>query len=410
MTLSDVLGEVLVARQPIVDPNFEVVGYELLYRGADGVAPEEGRGAEATATVLVDGVLGLGREVVSEGEDAYVNVPGVLLLAGTLLDVPSSGLVLEVGADIEDAPDVRAAIAAHRAAGHRVALDNVVPGDARLPLIEHVDLVKVDLLAAPRPAALALIRDLAAAEVRVVAEKVEDPETFDRVVGAGADLVQGFFFTRPRAVRAVRPVGLPPELLGMLAEVTGPDLDLDLDLVDRLIRSDLTLTDRFLRLVTLHAGWRTVESVRHGLVLLGQRAVRRWLALVVMAAVTHDAPPELLTTASVRARYCEMLEQRRGTGRRLEAFSLGMFSVLGADGLVPSEMLAVLPLSDDVRAALSGARGPLRDLLELQFAAEAADWESLVVLGRSLGLTPGELAAAHVEALRWSSGIRRAAA
>jgi EAL and modified HD-GYP domain-containing signal transduction protein len=407
MDVNDVLGEVLVARQPIVDRHLEVVGYELLYRGTDGRAPEERDAVRATATVLIDGVLAVGRDILADGEDVYVNVPRALLVAGTVLDVPSEGIVLEVLEDVVDEPAVRQAISAHRAVGFRVALDDVVPGDPRLPLCPLVDIVKVDVVASPLPVTLELIRDLARQGARVVAEKVEDPVVFDRVVAAGAELIQGFFFTRPRAIRAVRPRGLSADHLRLLDAVAVDDIDLDL--VERLIRSDLTLTDRFLRLVSLAAGWRQVESVRHGLTMVGQRAVHRWVTLLVMSAVAYDAPAELLITASVRARYCELLEQRRQTGRRLEAFSLGMFSVLGADGVLDRATLADLPLSDDVAAALLGDPGPLRDLLELQFAAERADWEALVALGRRLGLQPRELAAAHIEALRWASGVRAAA-
>jgi c-di-GMP phosphodiesterase len=400
------MGEVLVARQPIVDPKLEVVGYELLYRDEGGQAPlGEGAGVRATATVLVDGLLALGREVVSDGEDAFVNVPGPLLLAGTLLGLPPDGVVIELLEELEDTPEVRAAIAEHRAAGFRIALDDLVPDDHRMGLVDLVDLVKVDMLLSGDDG-LATIRQLARRNIPVVAEKVEDPLMFDRVVGAGATLVQGFFFTRPRAIRAVRPLGLAPAHLELLRELALDEVDLDA--VESLIRSDLTLSDRFLRLVQVTGGWREVDSIRHGLVILGHRRIHRWVTLLVMAAVTTDAPTELLNTASVRARYCEELALRRGSGGSLEAFALGMFSVLGPDGRVPAVVLADMPLTEPARAALLGDPGDLRDLIEVSLAAERADWDSLVATGSRLGLDPRELAGAHVEALKWATMMRAA--
>jgi c-di-GMP phosphodiesterase len=406
--VEQLLGEVLVARQPILDANLEVVGYELLYRDERGRAPVgEGPGVRATATVLIDGLLALGRDVVSDGEDAFVNIPTPLLLAGTLLDIPTDGLVFELLEDLEDTPQVREAIAEHRAAGFRFALDDLIPGDPRMDLLEVVDVAKVDVLATGQDRALRFIRELAHRGVPVIAEKVEEPAIFDRVIGAGASLVQGFFFTRPRAVRALRPLGLAPNHLALLRAIALDEIDLDE--VEQLIRSDLTLSDRFLRLVDVAAGWRQVDSVRHGLVMLGQRRLHRWVTLLVMSAITSDAPTELLTTASVRARYCEELQSRRGVGGGLEAFALGMFSVLGRDGTLPEAVLREVPLTPEARAALLGDEGELRDLIEVSLAAERADWEVLVTIGRRLGLEPRALAAAHTEALRWSMEMRSAA-
>ncbi len=52
---SDLLGEVLVAQQPILDRHLMVVGQELLYRDVGGNAPvSHDEGVRATATILLD--------------------------------------------------------------------------------------------------------------------------------------------------------------------------------------------------------------------------------------------------------------------------------------------------------------------------------------------------------------------
>ncbi len=407
-TVADpLLGEVMVARQPIIDAAFEVVAYELLFRDDLGLPPDDDdAGDRATATVLIDGLLALGREVTTDGDDAFVNVPVSLLRSGTLLGLPPEGLVLEVLHDAAPTEAVRHVLREHREAGFRLALDAVLPGDLRLPLIDEVDLVKVDALLTPQEDALDLVRELSRRDVPVVAGRVEDAATFERFGGAGARLFQGFFFTRPRVVRGMRPIGLPAAHLDLLREVARAEVDLRR--VEALIRSDLTLTDRFLRMVDALSGWRSVESVHHGLVLMGTRRLHRWVALLMLSAVESDVPSELLTTASTRARYCEELQRERGAAAGLEPFCLGMFSVLGPDGVLPEPVLQQVPVTDAVRAALQGRPGELRDLLEIALAAEQADWPRLAALGRGLGLEARVLARSHHEALRWSVKVRSA--
>lgn len=409
MASSDtLLGEILVARQPIVDANLLVVGYELLFD--DHLAGSRAAVADgdlrAAATVLIEGVLALGREATTDGDDAYVEVPVELLEAGMLLDLPPEGLVLQVPSNAVPSPALEAALDQHRAAGFRVLLDDLRPDDERAALLERVDLVKVDTAQLSQIEALGLVRRLVRDDIPVIAMQVEEPVTFDRFVGAGACYFQGFFFTRPRAVRARRPLGLPPGHLQLLRELAADEVDLEV--VEDLIRSDLTLTDRFLRTVDLLSGWREVESVRHGLVLMGTRRLQRWVSLLVLASVQQDRPAELLTTASARARYCEELQRTRGRSGGLDPFSLGMFSVLGADGVVDEIVLLDVPVSDEVRAALVGQPGELRDLLDIALSAERADWERLVLLGQGLGLDAPQLARAYHEALRWSAQTRRA--
>lgn len=405
--MHDVLGEVLVSRQPILDARLEVVGYELLYHEAEAEyggppAPEDLR---AAARVLIDGVLAMGLNELTGGEDAWIQVPVELLVEDVLLDVPSLGLVLEITAGAERLGDLRSAMLRHREAGFRLVLADAVRDDPRAPLFDLADVVKVRATEGWR-GTLPLVRELAARGHRVAVTGVEDPDGFEILTEAGAELVQGFFFTRPRAVRGVRPLGLAPGHLALLRALGASEVDLAE--VERLIRTDLTLSDRFLRLVHVACGWREVTSIRHGLVLLGVRAVQRWVGLLLLSATSREAPRELVAVASARARGCELLEELRGGHRRLEAFTLGMFSVLGPDGLLDEATLEALPVDGDVRRALETGDGPLRELLELQLASEKADWDRLVRSGRRLGLEPRQLARAHADALTWSATVKLA--
>lgn len=387
--------EVLIARQPVMTPALEVVGYELLYRQAP-TTPSDG--VRATARIVADGLLELGRDLRDEGE-VYLNVPQELLEEGTLLDMPSDGIVLEVLEDVTEAARLRPVLEQHRSAGFRLALDDLVPRDPRLALAALVDVCKVDLRAAPGSQVRRLIRDLAGAGHTVLAEKVETAAERDQAVAAGATLLQGYLLARPSQLRGFRPTALAGAELDLLQAVREPELDLDR--VEGVIRRDVGLADRFLRLVRLHAGWREVDSVRHGLVLIGQRALTRWVTLLALSSTTAGAPDEVLTMAGIRAAYCEGLERLRTGGSPLDAFSLGMFSVLGDDGVVPEALLSQLPVRPAVATALRGADGPYRTLLAIPLAAERADFDGVVHAGRQLGLTSRQLTEVQVEALRW---------
>jgi c-di-GMP-related signal transduction protein len=399
--VTGVLGELLLARRPVLDEDVAVVAYEVVHRHVADV--DVGHARPPSDELVVDSLLTVGRDELTGGADLWVSVPDELLRSGTLVDLPGDGITLVVPPG--PAPDValRRALAAHRSAGFGLLLDDVVVDDPRLDLLDLVDRARVVLPTDARVAAFPLVGDLVAHGTAVVVDGLATYHHFGRAAALGATRFQGTFWSHPRDVRALRPLGFAPGHLQLLGALSHQEVDLRL--VEGLIRSDITLTDRFLRLIRQVVGYRKVASIHDGLVLLGVRAVQRWVSLLALGRLAEQAPPELVTLASARARSCELLEELRGGERRLEAFSMGMFSVLGPRGLLASPVLDVLPVTADVRAALEEGSGPLRPLLEVELAAESASWEQAERTGRRIGVGSAEVARASSAALAWSAAV-----
>lgn len=395
--------DVLVGRQAILDYKGRTVAYELLYRSIVGGQVLDSD--MASASVLVDGVLGLGLQQLTEGRPAYVNVPESLLVAGHLLDLDLSHLVVEVLEDTCDTPAVRDALRRLRARGFRLALDDVVAADPRLGLLPYVDVAKIDVLATSRSERDDLVRACRDHAVTVLFEKIETQDVAEEAAGHGVELLQGFFFARPQLVRGRDVRAMDGQRARLLIEANRPEPDLAV--IEQLIRGDLYLAERFLGLVNAAAfGWRRpIETVRHALVLMGQESVRKWLALVVLAAAASGKPSELVVMASARARFLEELADASGMpGRMLDLFAAGMFSVMDAVLDRPlAEAVASLPVADDVRAGIVARNNRIGRLLDLAEAFERGEWERTGCLASQLGLSVEVAAAAWGEAMRWST-------
>jgi c-di-GMP phosphodiesterase len=399
--VTGVLGELLLARRPVLDEDVAVVAYEVVHRHVGTADLAHAR--HPSDALVVDSLLTVGRVELTGGTDLWVSVPGELLRTGALAALPSDGITLVVPPGTAPDTALRRALVAHRSAGFGLLLDHLVVDDPRLDLLDLVDRARVVLPADDRVGALPLVGDLVAHGTAVVVDGVATYHHFGRAAALGADRFQGTFWTHPRDVRALRPLAFAPGHLQLLGALSRQEVDLRV--VESLIRSDITLTDRFLRLIRQVVGYRKVASIHDGLVLLGVRAVQRWVSLLALGRLAEEAPPELVTLASARARSCELLEELRGGDRRLEAFSMGMFSVLGPRGLLAPQVLDVLPVTADVRSALEEGTGPLRPLLEVELAAECASWEQVERNGRRIGVGSSEVARATSAALAWSAAV-----
>jgi diguanylate cyclase (GGDEF)-like protein len=111
---------------------------------------------------------------------------------------------------VEDMERLRAALAALRRHGVRIAADDVGAGNAGLRLLTeiHFDILKIDLslvragtASQSSDAILRALRDVAQRRGQtIVAEGVETPEQLAIVMGLGFDSAQGFLLQRPAPV------------------------------------------------------------------------------------------------------------------------------------------------------------------------------------------------------------------
>ena len=113
----------------------------------------------------------------------------------------------------------------------------------------------------------------------------------------------------------------------------------------------------------------------------------------------------LLVSSLVRARFCEVIAASvKLEERGQELFLMGLFSLLDAiTGRPMHDVLANLPLADDIKMALLGNRNRLRDVLACVLAYEQAEWETFGLFAAKLRLDEGETARIYLEAVEWAT-------
>jgi c-di-GMP phosphodiesterase len=148
-----------------------------------------------------------------------------------------------------------------------------------------------------------------------------------------------------------------------------------------------------------------VHSVRHALALLGEHEVRRWVRLVATLAIGENRSSELVNTAMVRARFCELLASRVPHGES-DLFLMGMLSIIDAILEIPmTSVLESIPLDHETKALLLGSPSKLRPLYDLMLARESGDWNGTAECSRKLGLSESEVAAAFSQAMQWARQV-----
>ena len=395
-------GSVLIARQPVFDRDLVVVAYQLVGQATD-LADVFGELDPSTATgrLLNDVFLEMDIETLTGGRPVLVPATTDLLLAGALDPLPPSlaTIVLDAGAAADER--VAAALTALRERGHRIGLGEAREGDPRLAALP-VDFATVT--AGPEPGKVR--RDAAAvrrAGLALLLSGVDDEADFRLARSLEADELTGAFFRTSTLVRGRRLDASRANHLRLLALVQAEEIDFDA--VEGAIKHDVALSVKFLNYANAaFFGWRShIESIRHGLVLLGAQGVRHWVSLTSLARLGAGLPAEVVASAVARARFAELLAERTPIDvAPLDAFLSGMLSLLEAILHEPAErLLERISAGPAVRAALLEGSGALGDLLAIVTAYEEGDLASVSERAEAHGITSGMLFGSYLAALTW---------
>jgi c-di-GMP phosphodiesterase len=386
----------LFARQPICDDRQRIVGYELLHRGfaSDGHA--------ATSSVLVSALGDVGLDATIGSTRAWVNFDAQFLLDLDPLPFGPERVVLELLEGAEPTRELLQRLQQLRREGFSIALDDFAWDPALLPLVRLADIVKLDVLTLGPDGVAANVRALAPFRKTIVAEKVEDVATAEWAGAAGCTLFQGYWFCHPELVSG-RPVPTVRRAsLAAVAELSRPDAGLEE--IQQAVTLDAGLSLRLLR--HLNSAWMAlphrVGSVHQAVVLFGERRMKQWAMLHVLAGISGGREA-LLTVALVRAHTAELMAAQFGTTDTESWFACGLLSVADALTCTPmGEIVGELPLDDNVRAALlsrGGAMGAALDACErcelgtetdpalLGLYAEAVAWAQPVVVAATVTST-----------------------
>ncbi len=397
-------GLVHVGRQPILDRNGRLYGYELLFRGtaeatASGVTGPGDAADAATTSTIISAFSEFGSQLLGGGL-GFVNLTRAFIVGDLPVPFEPEAAVLELLETVEIDDDVVTGAQRRAADGYLLALDDFVWTPEAAPLLDLAEIVKLDVLEPSWEDVLATVERCRPHHVRFLAERVEDAAMLQQAADAGFELFQGYHLGRPQTLTMESLGPGQAAALQLLSRLADPNVTAAE--VEQILRTDPELTVRLLKIANAASSGltRRLSSIRDAVVLVGMAKLRAWMVLIAMTA--EPGTTHRISSALVRARTCELISPRISTRARPDAaFTLGLLHGFSeAVGMDPVQLGDGLPaLADDLREALAGEPGPLREVLDSVVGYETGD---LAVLVGSCQLAD-DLASAYVQALAWTT-------
>jgi len=407
MQAAEALGatheEVFIGRQPIVDAQQRIIGYELLFRDhAASTSANITNDLLAGAQVIVNTLSNMGAEWLFGDKIAFMNVSSGVLQSDYLELLPAKRIVLDLLEDVLPTPEIMERLKALKQLGFTLSLDSYDGSPERAPLLDMVSYVKIDLLRTPPEKLPALAASAKQHAVKLVAEKVETKAAFNNCMALKFDYFQGFHFAHPETLTA-RVINPSQALvLDLLNQVRN---NAEVSEIEKGFKRDVALSFKLLRYIN-SVGFGLsceIQSIKHALAILGYQQLYRWLTLLVVTANEGSTPPALMKTAITRGRLTELLGQDfLNKAERDNLFIVGIFSLLDAMLEMPmDQILEKILLPEPIADALLNRDGMYGPFLQLAEACEGSDVKQIRELAESLTLDPERVNAAHMQALSW---------
>lgn len=211
--------EAYVARQTIVGPQCQTVGYELLFRDRWENARPDVPLDEANTDLVSRTQLSLELEKLVGANIAFINFPQHSLLNKFPTFFEPERIIVEIMETVEPTDELVQVCSELKDQGYRLALDDFDFNQKWQRMSHLVDIIKIDISTIDPHILARKVDTLVRGSKSLIAERIETCEQFDHCKRIGFDYFQGYYFSRPEILEKQKLASNNFAMLQLLAEL-----------------------------------------------------------------------------------------------------------------------------------------------------------------------------------------------
>lgn len=397
-----------IARQPILDSGKSVFAYELLFRdGKNGSYPIHD---EKKSKYIAEQFHPLGLDDICGEKSSFITFSSDTLISRFPTTLSPDRVIVELADPTDNTVALFEACQHIKQMGFKLAIDDPMMVGTQHDIFPLIDIVKVDVSKTRFDTIEKQISRYHDANVKLVAEQVNTQDNFSICVDLGFDLFQGYFFSQPEA-RILRELPASKmNVVDLMGESSNPNFDVKR--ISEIIERDATLSFLLLKFInnpTINKRHK-ITSLKHALNYMGEVEIKKFIALLSLTSLGDEKPLEIIHMSLVRAKFFDLLAERRGLKNNPPiAFLVGLFSLL--EGLLDQSMTDIvkqLPLSNEVNDALLGKNIEMNNYMTLVRSLESALWLNVIKQAKILNIDQKQLHVLYNQAIVWGNGVRSA--
>lgn len=392
-----------VVRQAIKDLRTDsIVGYELLIQtDKDSLYNPSTDSVAANAMISF---LSENSEQIFKERKTFMSFTPTLLFRNTPKIFDKDKVVIQIDDSIVVHSLAEIIISKYKDEGYHFAIDDFQFTPKYFSMLEYVDYIKVDIsnkMDETQKRSVANVVEMAHGfQKEFIAMGVNTQEVYNYAKELGVDYVEGNYISTTTMTKASKMDFMQGNLYQLIIEITKDEPDIEE--LEMIVSRDASLTYALLKMANsaYFAVHHETTSVRQAMVRVGISQLKQWIYLLSFEENEDASSEELLKTSFMRANFASSLVKRLKNFviNSTDAYLLGMFSTLEYMIDAPmEEILAEIPIVDEVKQALISHGGKAGRLYDLILCYERAEWSEIKVIADELGIHTSELAQMYME-------------
>lgn len=405
--------EIVTARQPIVDKELNVFGYEFFSRSnAVDSEAKQVHTARSDTKNLFNLFSNFDTAKLLGGKKAFLNC---ILERSDILEyfvlINADNMVLEVAAprhidNIDSINEIAEKMIKLKEEGYTLACSEIVFEQNYSRWFDLVSIIKFAnctnmLTKESAPKLIENVRKSKYHNKTLVAERVETKVQFELLQKIGFDYYQGYFFAKPENI--VTKVTNPsfPTIVKTINLIVA---EAEFVEIEKVLKTDPTISFKLLRYLNsagMSVGHK-IDNFRGALMMLGYKKLLKWLSILCISVSNKKGMSVIAKTALTRAKFMENLALEMKHKDSDSYFMVGMFSMI--DVLIDVQMdvaIESINLSEDVKLALLKDQGPYATYLQVAKSLEEQNWIDVFAALYKLNIPTDVMNKKYLEAVEW---------
>ena len=393
------MKRIYVARQPVLDQNSEICGYEILYRDSHQTNKID-NDRHASAAVISSILNQFGTKKLLGDKRAFVKIDEKFLLNDIIFSVPKEFFVFSIFSTVVMSEKIVERIEQLHSKGYILGIDNMALTaeaieDTYEDVLDFISYFKIFIQESEE--LKKNIAQLHKKGVKVIGVKIEDEEAFELAKKLKCDAFEGYYFAQPKIIENAQynPTRMAVlRLYNMLME------DRNIDEAADEFEKNPEITVQLLQFINSAAFSfrKKISSIHHVIVLIGRIQLAKWLMLMIYSksvASSFEISPLMLMVKNRTELMERILKEIRPDARSNmlgEAYMVGVLSLMDTLFSMPlEEILKNINVSDEVQDALLYDKGLFGDIYKVVRSTEKMDINTIVDFEMKYKLAPNKI-------------------
>jgi len=385
-----------LARQPIMNRDEQIVGYEFFYRDEEGQCSIDDP-RHATSSVLVNLLNQIGTAASFGDSLAFINTDGPLLLTDIIRSLPKEKFIFELSETMKHTAQIHDAIRYYHSLGYQFALDNASFHPHYIedfgPLFACISFAKFDVNQTdieqlhffPNPFG----------QIKLIAQRIEFHELFEAYRVLGFKYFQGFYFAKSHLITHPR---IDPKNSDVLSLFSLLQNDASLEQIYTSFKRQSALSLQLIQFLNSTQPEYTYQasSIKEMIERMGKNALMQWLLLIIYSKSGTSATSMINSYTLFTQKRVDLVlkllsyASPNPTEALIEnARLIALYSLLERRMHLPIEQIVrSLNPNDEVKDALLVHAGLLGRVYSAALKLENNDIITASLLLKSYGVTP----------------------